>query len=395
VVLVIKRMLGAISALAVIAVPAVTPAAQADVDIDEAVTDSMIYLQITFTGAVLVPGEHMKSGKNAWSPPVDVGFNCSGFVVDPSGFIGTAGHCVEIDFAVRNDLRSSALHALFEEGELGAADPAVLAETAATEQWQVQGPNPESEVARKVEVIQPQGPGRQIDQWSTAKLVDFQRFDDGDNALLKLAGYPPLKPLVIAEITPEVGDAITSVGFPGNIEDEGFVDPGRIQQPSFKTGTVSSHQVQPTGAPTLEINAQVSSGMSGGPTVDERGHVVGVNSFGVGEETHGFEFITDTQALRSLLQRNGVRLAAEVAPPEEKSFPWPWVIVAIVVVAAAGLVAAVLLRPKWFGLRRRGKTRRRLRPRRRSAPKELDSAPTTIDAGTAPPTDTKETPPKA
>ena len=176
------------------------------------------------------------------------------------------------------------------------------------------------------------------------------------------------------------------------------MDPKRIQQPSFKTGTVSSRQVQPTGAPTLEINAQVVSGMSGGPTVNERGHVVGVNSFGVGDGKVGFEFITDTQSLRSLLQRNGVQLAAETTPettpPEEKSSPWPWVIAGIVGAAAAGLVAAVL-RPKWFGLRKQT-TRRRRRPRKPAAPKEIEAAPaTTIDAGTAPPTDAKEPPPKA
>ena len=34
------------------------------------------------------------------------------------GFIGTAGHCVEIDPEVKNHLRSSALQALSEEGEL-------------------------------------------------------------------------------------------------------------------------------------------------------------------------------------------------------------------------------------------------------------------------------------
>ncbi len=65
---VIKRMLGALSALAVIAVPTVTPTAHADVD--EVVGDSMIYVHIVFTGTVLVPGDQMKSGKNTWSPPV-------------------------------------------------------------------------------------------------------------------------------------------------------------------------------------------------------------------------------------------------------------------------------------------------------------------------------------
>jgi serine protease Do len=167
---VIKRMLAALSALAVITVPTVTPTA---VDVD-----------------------------------------CSGFVVDPRGLIGTAGHCVEIDPAVKNHFGGARCRRCPTRANSTLPIPTCWAETAATEQWQVQGRSPETEIAFKVEVIQPQNPNSPIERWSTAQILDFQRFDDGDNALLKLAGYPPLKPIVISEEPPEVGDAVTVVGFP-------------------------------------------------------------------------------------------------------------------------------------------------------------------------------------
>ena len=41
-----------------------------------------------------------------------------------------------------------------------------------------------------------------------------------------------------------------------------------MRQPSFKSGTASSQQVSETGVAGTEVNADLSGGMSGGPTVD-------------------------------------------------------------------------------------------------------------------------------
>lgn len=368
----LKRFSAALSVLTMLAgLQLGAPFAHADITaVADEVNDSIVLLKITYTGRVLIPGERLKNGRDTWSDPVSTDYQCSGFVVDPAGFISTAGHCVEIDRGVRFDLRQAAVMAAFERGALTEPNQDRLTTVAMTEQWPVQGEDPETEVARRVEVIQPEDPDRRLDSWVTAKLVEFQRFDDGDNALLKLSGFPPLKPLIIADSVPKVGQTITAVGFPGSFDE--VTDPDRIRQPSFKTGTVSSHQAMPSGAPTLEINAQVSPGMSGGPTVDEQGHVVGANSFGIGETTQGFEFVTDTDTLRNFLQRNGVAL---VAAPVESAFPWAWVLLGVVVVVAAAIITTILLRPKWFGLTKRRTTKRRRRPRKRATAKPAESAP--------------------
>ena len=54
------------------------------------------------------------------------------------------------------------------------------------------------------------------------------------------------------------------------------------------------------------MNADISGGMSGGPTVNANGEVIGVNSFTISGEEQAFNFITDTRDLNRFLQQNGV-----------------------------------------------------------------------------------------
>lgn len=185
-----------------------------------------------------------------------------------------------------------------------------------------------------------------ISELSTVEVKDFQKFESGDNALVKITGMPPLKPLVIAHQAPQPGQALTAVGFPVGVWE--VLDPNRLPQPSFKSGTASSQQVSPSGVSTIEINADVSQGMSGGPTVDnDTGEVLGTNSYLIRGETQAFNFITDAGALRSFLQKNGVHLAELPAP--KKPFSWMWVVIGVVsavVVAALVTLLAVLVRRK-------------------------------------------------
>jgi serine protease Do len=118
------------------------------------------------------------------------------------------------------------------------------------------------------------------------------------------------------------------------------VDPNRVAQPSFKSGRASSEQVLPNGVPITEISADLSGGMSGGPTVDSNGEVVGINSSSdtLGEAT---SFITNAPALRAFLKQNGVNLAEPPAP--EKSFPWIWIGTAVGFVVVAGIILPVVL----------------------------------------------------
>lgn len=167
-------------------------------------------------------------------------------------------------------------------------------------------------------------PGRIIDYFIAAQVVDFQKADDGDNAVIKVANEPPLPALPVAEKAPVPGTALTSVGFPGDVG--GAMDPSRLQEPSFKDGTASSQQVTPSGAANTEVSAAISAGMSGGPTVDDATtEVAGLNDYTLTGENQPFNFISDAAALRAFVVKNGVHLVSLAKPA--RPFPWIWVAV--------------------------------------------------------------------
>ena len=178
--------------------------------------------------------------------------------------------------------------------------------------WKVEGSDQGSPPTRTIYVGQPKAVvGAVVTDPLVAQMLDFRPFDEGDVALLKVetANTPPLS---IATVDPKSGSALTSVGFPASVGS--VVDTARIRA-SFKSGTASSQQVSPTGVAQTEVNAAISPGMSGGPTVDALGNVLGVNSYKINGEEQAFNFITDTTDLREWLVKEVVPLApVKVAP---------------------------------------------------------------------------------
>ncbi len=88
--------------------------------------------------------------------------------------------------------------------------------------------------------------------------------------------------------------------------------------PSLKDGTISSQQFTPGGASVWEISAPMSPGMSGGPTLNSRGEVVGTNSYTI--DLQPFNFVTDYSNLQNFLRDHGVvtePAAADTSPNTE------------------------------------------------------------------------------
>ena len=361
------------------------PSAPADqVEVNERVKDSLVWIETEYGATVRVPAEWAPGGE-AMAVPVKIYGTCTGFVVDPVGLIATAAHCVDPDFRVFSRLRAKVISGW----DLSSDEFDAMVLTANNERWPIEAELEGEPVDRVVSVIQPQDPQRVIDSWTVVQVVDTQKFLDGDNALLRVSGMGPMPPLAISKESPRVGQDVTCVGFPGSVRD--VVDPNRVQQPSFKTGTVSSVQMTPRGAPTTEINADMSGGMSGGPTVDADGDVLGVNSYSPSREEQPFNFITDTLTLRTFLQQNGVNLA-EPATPSQAALPnsFPWVSVVLGVIAAVAVAVAVTLavvggRRGLFDdddpVKGRATPRKRSSPRRKRAAKK---APEVVAAAQEP-----------
>ncbi|WP_186816510.1 trypsin-like peptidase domain-containing protein [Cellulomonas aerilata] len=287
-----------------------TPGADAALGTD--IEPSVVQLYIEWSGFVGIPDE----AGTIWSDEVYVASICTGFFVSDTGQIATAGHCVD-PVEGRHSLVDTFLGSLVDEGVLTPDEAAATVGTAYAT-WPVEGLDAGSEPQRIVYAVQPKAvDGIVIEDPLAVQLVDYRSFDQGDTALLK-ADVTGSIPLPVSAADPTNGMAVTSVGFPASVQS--VVDASRVRA-SFKTGSVSSQQISELGVPRTEINADLSGGMSGGPTVDSLGNVVGVNSSKiVGDQA--FNFITDASDLHAWLTAKGVTLtAANVPTPEPTAEP--------------------------------------------------------------------------
>lgn len=261
---------------------------------------------------------------------------CTGWFASADGHIVTAGHCVSNDDARTSILEELVLKKL--------KQPELL--NSALAYWDVSGATKGSPVVQQIYVSQPAIQGSFIKEPTVVQTVNYRPFESGDVALLKLKTDVNTPHLKVADEQTGINSQIVAIGFPGSVGS--VTDPSRLRA-SFKTGTVSQNQISPQGVAGIEINADISGGMSGGPTVNANNEVVGVNSFIINGEEQSFNFVTDTNDLRTFLTQQGVPLESAPSPqlpadPRASDAVQPeagngltWLAVVLLVVTAVGL----------------------------------------------------------
>jgi serine protease Do len=147
------------------------------------------------------------------------------------------------------------------------------------------------------------------DSLIAARIVRYSPLNE--LALLEFRGAD-MPSLTISTVEPHAGDSVVAMGFP-DVDYQGATGADLLRPtPASRTsGQIASLRDRaPTGDPIPTINHQavISSGSSGGPLLDECGRVIGVNSWHVSgadtRETRGVA--TRTSQLLQFLDEAGV-----------------------------------------------------------------------------------------
>ncbi|MFC8040033.1 trypsin-like peptidase domain-containing protein [Paenarthrobacter sp. NPDC057355] len=310
-------------------------AAPTAVEIDSnAIDKSIVWVDTTWSATVQVP---FKDGTTETFRTTLVGY-CTGWFVSDTGHVATAGHCVDADDALYTNIYAK----IIDEQDLTGVK-------AADVNWPMTLGDP------VIKIDQPSGIDGGVLSGKTAitaQLIAKQGFEKGDNALLRIADMKDTPALAIGAQAPKVREKVTSIGFPDLVGSTSDVE---RQKPSYRSGAVSSRSYSTQGVPRTEIDTDITPGMSGGPSINEAGQVIGINSAYVYQGAGQANYITDTQTLRDFLTSNGVKLSAAPSSatpaaaadvpsgPTQTAFEVPAWLIGIIAVLVLGLAAMGVL----------------------------------------------------
>lgn len=277
--------------------PAVTPLER----VSALVQPSIVYIEATFTGRVHDKYNggnvrNIKRGEARSGRVFSVTASCTGFFVNPDGYVGTAGHCVD---PKGSSIKSSIVEqAISFTSSCGCYFNGTPSRSFMLENFEARG----TQRAKLVVAYGVSAAGLETGKALPGRVLGFRSFTNGDVALVKInATNLPALLLLTSDVT--IGQRIVAVGYPASVD---YVTDNTFD-PSFKDGTISSKKTIEGGKlEVYEISAAVSGGMSGGPTVGLGGGVIGINSFGISGETQAFNFVTPSQELKDVMTDKGV-----------------------------------------------------------------------------------------
>jgi serine protease Do len=236
---------------------------------------------------------------------VPLDYSCSGFVVNPDGYIVTAGHCVRKDMeGAQGDAVIEVVDQLVQEGRVSFFERDQLIDDVmvGNREWQVEGLLDGSKPDRKVSVIVGGGKVKfgKVNSNGTrpARVMEEPTEDHGDMALLRVSrkGLPSV--LLTPENEIEVGEELLAIGYPAPDDpDESFGLTNRNGQVNSEITKGSSNQTY------YETSTNGSEGMSGGPEINLRGEVVGLLSW----KNEDANYIVPASVIREMLNRHNVR----------------------------------------------------------------------------------------
>lgn len=147
-------------------------------------------------------------------------------------------------------------------------------------------------------------------------VVDYKK----DLAILKVPNHFSGEPLVLNEIGVKKGDAVYAVGFPGAADYIGTEMAYQSIDATITDGIASSIRkgktIEGANVDMIQISAAINSGNSGGPLFNEKGEVIGVNTYSA-EDSQSIYWAIAIKEIFALMQSKNLSIVIPIASPTE------------------------------------------------------------------------------
>lgn len=155
-----------------------------------------------------------------------------------------------------------------------------------------------------------------VKKYSAPASSEGGQMSGRDLALLKVPGenFPVLSLADLRSV--QIGDPVHIIGFPGVVLSHELLNESAMVGASVTSGAISGFKQDRNNNPLIQTDAPAAWGNSGGPTVNNRGQVVGVLTFVSlapgpdGGIVQGFNFVIPSQVVTDFVRDTPVRLNA-------------------------------------------------------------------------------------
>ncbi len=156
----------------------------------------------------------------------------------------------------------------------------------------------------------------EVKKYSAPASSEGGQMSGRDLALLKVPGenFPVLS--LADSRSAQIGDPVHIIGFPGVVLSHELLNQSATVAASVTSGAISGFKQDRNNNPLIQTDAPAAWGNSGGPTVNDRGQVVGVLTFVSlapgpdGSIVQGFNFVIPSQVVTDFVRGTPVRLNA-------------------------------------------------------------------------------------
>ncbi len=156
----------------------------------------------------------------------------------------------------------------------------------------------------------------EVKKYSAPASSEGGQMSGRDLALLKVPGenFPVLS--LADSRAAQIGDPVHIIGFPGVVLSHELLNQSAMVAASVTSGAISGFKQDRNNNPLIQTDAPAAWGNSGGPTVNDRGQVVGVLTFVSlapgpdGSIVQGFNFVIPSQVVTDFVRGTPVRLNA-------------------------------------------------------------------------------------